>query len=79
MGRPFIVGDRVLLVDSKRRRHLITLAEGSAFHSHAGVLEHYTLIGADEGVTVRTTMGAAWWQSAPPSPSTSSRCRAARR
>ena len=58
MGRPFSVGDRVLLVDSKRRRHLITLAEGSAFHSHAGVLEHATLIGADEGVTVRTTMGA---------------------
>jgi tRNA (adenine57-N1/adenine58-N1)-methyltransferase len=58
VGRPFAVGDRVLLVDSKRRRHLITLAEGSAFHSHAGVLEHSTLIGSEEGVTVRTTMGA---------------------
>ena len=55
---PFVVGDRVLLVDSKRRRHLVVLAEGGEFHSHAGVLRHEELLGADEGVTVRTTMGA---------------------
>lgn len=58
MPRPFTAGDRVLLVDSKQRRHLVTLAGGGAFHSHAGVLEHGALIGQDEGVTVRTTMGA---------------------
>jgi tRNA (adenine57-N1/adenine58-N1)-methyltransferase len=58
MPRPFIPGDRVLLIDTKQRRHLITLAEGGAFHSHAGVLEHDALIGCDEGVTVRTTMNA---------------------
>jgi tRNA (adenine57-N1/adenine58-N1)-methyltransferase len=51
------VGERVLLIDSKRRRHMITLAEGGAFHSHAGVLPHELLIGHDEGRSVRTTMG----------------------
>ena len=55
---PFAPGDRVLLLDSKRRRHLVVLREGGEFHSHAGVLRHTDLIGADEGVTVRTTMGA---------------------
>lgn len=58
MSRPFAVGDRVLLVDAKKRRHLITLAEDGAFHSHAGVLAHDELLGRSEGITVRTTMGA---------------------
>ncbi len=58
MPRPFVVGDRVLLIDAKQRRHLITLADGEAFHSHTGVLDHALLIGQDEGVTVRTTMGS---------------------
>jgi tRNA (adenine57-N1/adenine58-N1)-methyltransferase len=56
--RQFAPGDRVLLIDAKQRRHLITLAEGGAFHSHTGVLDHALLIGADEGITVRTTMGS---------------------
>jgi tRNA (adenine57-N1/adenine58-N1)-methyltransferase len=56
--RPFAAGDRVLLIDSKQRRHLVTLEEGRAFHSHAGVLDHAQLIGQPEGVTVRTTMNA---------------------
>ena len=58
MGRPFTVGDMVLLEDSKRRRHLITLSEDGEFHTHAGVLTHRTLIGQEEGVTVRTTRGS---------------------
>ena len=58
MPRPLTPGDRVLLIDTKHRRHLITLAEGGAFHSHAGVLDHAQLIGEDEGITVRTTMNA---------------------
>jgi tRNA (adenine57-N1/adenine58-N1)-methyltransferase len=56
--RPFVAGDRVLLIDAKQRRHLVTLSEGGAFHSHTGVLDHALLIGADEGITVRTTMGS---------------------
>jgi tRNA (adenine57-N1/adenine58-N1)-methyltransferase catalytic subunit len=51
-------GDRVLLVDSKRRRHMITLEPGGEFHSHTGVLRHDDLIGHDDGTTVRTTLGA---------------------
>jgi tRNA (adenine57-N1/adenine58-N1)-methyltransferase len=58
VSRPFGPGDRVLLVDSKRRRHLVTLAEGGAFHSHNGIVAHEAIIGKDEGVTVRTTLGA---------------------
>lgn len=58
MTRPFEVGDRVLLIDAKKRRHLVTLAEGGAFHSHTGVLAHDDLLGRSEGITVRTTMGA---------------------
>ena len=59
MPGPFRVGDRVLLVDRKRRRHLIELRDGGEFHTHAGVLDHATIIDADEGVTVRTNRGAA--------------------
>ncbi|MFM8305012.1 MAG: tRNA (adenine-N1)-methyltransferase [Actinomycetota bacterium] len=55
---PFVVGDRVLLLDSKRRRHLVVLRAGGEFHSHAGVLRHDDLIGAAEGVSARTTKGA---------------------
>src|SRR5207237_3949013 len=51
-------GDRVLLVDAKRRRHLVTLRAGGEFHSHAGVLAHDSVIGRAEGVTVCTTKGA---------------------
>jgi tRNA (adenine57-N1/adenine58-N1)-methyltransferase len=58
--RPFTPGDRVLLVDTKRRQHLITLAEGAAFHSHSGVLDHAQLLGQEEGINVRTTMGARY-------------------
>ena len=58
MTSVFAAGDRVLLVDSKRRRHLITLEPGGEFHSHTGVLRHDDLIGHDDGTTVRTTLGA---------------------
>jgi tRNA (adenine57-N1/adenine58-N1)-methyltransferase len=58
VSAPFAAGDRVLLVDGKRRRHLVLLADGGEFHSHAGVLRHEELIGRDEGVTVRTSLGA---------------------
>ena len=53
-----MAGERVLLVDAKRRRHLITLAEGGDFHTHAGVLPHDDIIGQPDGATVRTTKNA---------------------
>ena len=58
MARAFAPGDRVLLVDAKRRRHLVTLATGGEFHTHAGVLPHDLIIGQPDGVTVRTTKGS---------------------
>ena len=58
MARVFAPGERVLLVDAKRRRHLITLAEGGDFHTHAGVLPHDDIIGQPDGATVRTTKNA---------------------
>jgi tRNA (adenine57-N1/adenine58-N1)-methyltransferase len=58
MTSVFTAGDRILLVDSKRRRHMITLEPGGEFHSHTGVLRHDDLIGHDDGTTVRTTLGA---------------------
>jgi len=58
MRRPFVAGDRVLFVDAKQRRHLILLVDGGELHLHTGVLKHDDVIGCDEGVTLRTTMGA---------------------
>jgi len=55
---PFEPGDNVLLTDNKRRRHLVILATGGEFHTHAGVLRHDDLIGQPDGTTVRTTKGA---------------------
>jgi tRNA (adenine57-N1/adenine58-N1)-methyltransferase catalytic subunit len=56
--RPFAPGDRVLLIDSKNRRHLVQLAEGGQFHSHAGVLDHDAILGREEGISVRSSLGA---------------------
>ena len=57
MSRVFAAGDRVLLTDSKKRRHLVTLEVGGQFHTHAGIVAHDDLIGAPDGTTVRTTRG----------------------
>ncbi|MHB8439845.1 MAG: tRNA (adenine-N1)-methyltransferase [Acidimicrobiales bacterium] len=50
-------GERVLLVDAKNRRYLITLRPGAAFHTHSGIVHHDALIGIDEGATVVATTG----------------------
>ncbi len=50
-------GELVVLTDRKRRRYLITLEAGGAWHSHAGLVEHDTLIGVREGTAVRTNTG----------------------
>lgn len=51
-------GERVLLIDSRDRRYLITLGTGKQFHSHLGILEHDALIGSPEGCSVTTTGGS---------------------
>src|SRR4051812_19600449 len=58
--RLFAAGERALLVDSKARRYLITLAAGGQFHSHAGITGHDDIIGQQEGVTVRSNSGARY-------------------
>jgi tRNA (adenine57-N1/adenine58-N1)-methyltransferase len=63
MSRVFAAGDRVLLVDNRRRRHLVVLVAGGQFHTHAGLIEHDSVIGHPDGSVVRTTRGArltAW-------------------
>ena len=58
MSALFSAGDRVLLVDHKRRRHLVTLETGGQFHTHAGIVAHDDLIGQPDGTTVRTSRNA---------------------
>jgi tRNA (adenine57-N1/adenine58-N1)-methyltransferase len=58
MRRALAAGERVLLVDTKGRRHLVELAAGGELHLHTGVVRHDDMIGLDEGATVRTTLGA---------------------
>jgi tRNA (adenine57-N1/adenine58-N1)-methyltransferase len=41
-----------MLVDRKDRRYLVTLQPGRSFQSHAGVIEHDSLIGRREGEEV---------------------------
>lgn len=60
MTRPFAAGEKVLLIDRKARRYLVTLVEGGEFHTHAGILSHDDLIGAEEGLTARSSAGAAY-------------------
>jgi tRNA (adenine57-N1/adenine58-N1)-methyltransferase len=60
MSAPFAIGDRVLLVDTKERRYLITLEPTGEFHSHAGFVPHAQLIGAVEGLTIESTKGARY-------------------
>ena len=76
----FAAGDRVLLVDNKKRRHLVTLEAGGQFHTHAGIVDHDDLDRPrrrhDRAHVARRAprRGAADAR-----PSTCSRCRAARR
>ncbi len=60
MSRPFQVGERILLVDSKGRQYLVTLAPEGEFHTHTGYVPHADLLSEEEGVTVRSTTGARY-------------------
>jgi len=51
------VGEKVLLVDTKQRRYLVTLRTDAGFHTHAGIVAHNDLIGAYEGSTVYGSTG----------------------
>ncbi|MGV3760450.1 MAG: tRNA (adenine-N1)-methyltransferase [Actinomycetota bacterium] len=57
MSRPFRAGEQVLLIDTKKRRYLLTLTPGKEFHSHSGLVAHDAMIGAEEGTSFRSTHG----------------------
>lgn len=56
----FEYGDKVLLVDSKKRRYLVTLKEAGEFHSHSGFVSHANIVGSQEGVVMYSTKGSAY-------------------
>ncbi len=58
--RLFKEGDKVLLLDPKKRRYLIDLAADGEFHSHAGFVTHGDIIGSREGIVVRSTKGSEY-------------------
>ncbi len=60
MNRPLDYGDKVLLLDNKQRRYLITLAEGAEFHTHTGLIPHAEFVGQKEGVVLKSTKGAVY-------------------
>ncbi|HUS62724.1 MAG TPA: tRNA (adenine-N1)-methyltransferase, partial [Acidimicrobiales bacterium] len=57
MSRLFAAGEQVLLIDTKKRRYLITLVAGKEFHSHSGTVAHDAVIGSAEGTAFRSSHG----------------------
>jgi len=53
----FADGDRVLLIDRKKRRNMIELVAGGEWHSHAGALAHDAIIGQPEGYIAQSSHG----------------------
>lgn len=60
MAGPLVAGERVLLIDPKDRRYLITLVTGANFHTHAGIVSHDDLIGSCEGRTITGSTGRSF-------------------
>jgi tRNA (adenine57-N1/adenine58-N1)-methyltransferase len=58
-GNPDLLspGERVLLLDRKQRRYLVTLVPGTQFHFHGGAVAHDDLLGRPEGSWVRSAKG----------------------
>lgn len=57
MSAVFEPGQRVILMDSRGRKYLITLVGGGQFHFHRGIVMHDVLLGETEGCVVRSTTG----------------------
>jgi tRNA (adenine57-N1/adenine58-N1)-methyltransferase len=55
---PFAPGDKVLLLDRKQRRYLVTLKPGAEFHFHGGAVAHDDVLGRPEGSWVRSAKGS---------------------
>ena len=50
----------MLLIDTKKRRYLLTLTEGKEFHSHSGIVGHDAVIGSSEGTAFRSSHGMTY-------------------
>lgn len=59
MSDPLAAGERVLLVDARGRRFLVTLEEAGEFHFHGGVVAHDDVIGSTEGSRIESRSGAS--------------------
>jgi tRNA (adenine57-N1/adenine58-N1)-methyltransferase len=57
VSHALVAGERVLLIDPKERRYLITLVDGAMFHTHAGMISHDDMIGDVEGRTILGSTG----------------------
>ncbi|MBI1893580.1 MAG: tRNA (adenine-N1)-methyltransferase [Candidatus Rokubacteria bacterium] len=57
---PFEAGEQALLIDQRENRHLVTLRPGEQFHSDRGILRHDEIIGQEEGLTLRSTLGTRY-------------------
>ncbi|MGH9020864.1 MAG: tRNA (adenine-N1)-methyltransferase [Acidimicrobiales bacterium] len=57
MAGALAAGERVLLIDPKERRYLLTLVAGATFHTHAGIIAYDDIIGGDEGRTITGSTG----------------------
>lgn len=53
-------GERVILLDAKKRRYLVTLKDRGEFHSHHGFVPHIDIVGQREGCVVRSTKGSEY-------------------
>ena len=58
--KPIQPGERVMLIDPKERRYLVTMTPGSSFHTHAGIVAHDEVIGHEEGVYVAANNGRSF-------------------
>ena len=54
----FAYGEKVLLIDAKKRRYLFTLKTDGEFQTHSGFLSHSEVVGSQEGSVLRSTKGA---------------------
>lgn len=59
-GHPALLaaGDKVLLLDRKERRYLMTLEAEKDWHFHGGIIRHDDIIGRPEGTKVRSSKGS---------------------
>lgn len=56
----FQIGERVMLIDNKDRRYLVTLRQGASFHTHAGIVRHDDVVGKLEGDTIEGNTGRSF-------------------